>query len=626
MQTNNKIRLAVMSAISLFAIASQNNAYALGMSDIEVKSHLGQPLKANIKLQGASELKDESCFTVVDNADNVYPINAAQFKLHNIGSDNAYLTVTTKEIMNEPIANLSVFAACDANIRRDFTLLLDPLLVAEPNTGLEITPTNSDINDAEMADLPAKKSTNKTSSNTAKSVENSANQQLITTKNKKQRRNKVKNSNNENNENIVLTTKYSNQQITNKTADISKPRLTISGGTGSADTGFETGLNSLQLRLDNTLHLNPTNDPQAFAAEVAVQDEVTVMNNRLENLERQINALRQRNQVLETKDKLKTEQIAADKTSVNLFKWLPYLAGAGLLIGGYFAADWYRRRRQNLQLETAEMQWDKLNDGTNSLTENDDFAFDDNFSDDIDSQKIGDTGENLSVKAHTFVPTAVEELPLLIEEENVLDHADVFLSHGRSSLAIQLLQNHLLDFPKQSVTIWLFLLDLLAKENLPAIYEQTALECKEHFNMKIADFSRNENETNTSLESFPHLTSGLQQLWGKTSALTYLDDLIYNSRLEVRVGFHKNVIEELLLLKNIAQEELKTAEVIQMDEKKLAMKELKDAQLAAKREEKLKNMDPLPELKELEDLEYLENADDSKPSELFEFTLIENVR
>ena len=100
----------------------------------------------------------------------------------------------------------------------------------------------------------------------------------------------------------------------------------------------------------------------------------------------------------------------------------------------------------------------------------------------------------------------------------------------------------------------------------------------------------------------------------------YLDDLIYNSRLEVRVGFHKNVIEELLLLRSVAQEELRTAEVIQMDEKKLAMKELKEARLAAKREEKLKQMDELPALKELENSV---PEDTSTPLERFEFNLVE---
>jgi hypothetical protein len=187
------------------------------------------------------------------------------------------------------------------------------------------------------------------------------------------------------------------------------------------------------------------------------------------------------------------------------------------------------------------------------------------------------------------------------------------------SLAIQLLQNHLIDFPKQSVTIWMFLLDLIAKENLPALYEQTALECKEYFNIKIADYTQPEADNGESLESFPRITAGLQQVWGTPAALAYLDDLIYNSRLEVRVGFHKNVIEELLMLKSVAQEELKSAQVISLDEKKIEMLELKEAQLAAKKEEKIKKMEELA----LEETTPKLAQTEETPFEKFEFNLVE---
>jgi hypothetical protein len=165
----------------------------------------------------------------------------------------------------------------------------------------------------------------------------------------------------------------------------------------------------------------------------------------------------------------------------------------------------------------------------------------------------------------------------------------------------------------------MFLLDLIAKENLPALYEQTALECKEYFNIKIADYTQPNEDNGDTLESFPRITAGLQQVWGTPAALAYLDDLIYNSRLEVRVGFHKNVIEELLMLKSVAQEELKSAQVIQLDEKKIAMMELKEAQLAAKKEEKMKKMEELA----LEETVTKQVQTEETPFERFEFNLVE---
>ena len=97
----------------------------------------------------------------------------------------------------------------------------------------------------------------------------------------------------------------------------------------------------------------------------------------------------------------------------------------------------------------------------------------------------------------------------------------------------------------------MFLLDFLAKDNMHGVYEQTALECKEHFNIRITAFSNDEASPKQHLEDFPRLNAGLQDIWGTPAALEYLDDLIYNSHLETRAGFEKSVLEELLLLKSI---------------------------------------------------------------------------
>jgi hypothetical protein len=152
-----------------------------------------------------------------------------------------------------------------------------------------------------------------------------------------------------------------------------------------------------------------------------------------------------------------------------------------------------------------------------------------------------------------------------------MEHADVFLSHGRTHLAIQLLRNHLEENPKESATTWLFLLDLLAKEDFKEEYELAANECRKHFNVQLGDFSNTSNDKN-SFESFEHLNHELQKLWGTTAALSFLDDLIYNHRLEPRMGFNKEVFEELLVLRSIALEAVKSAEVIDLHEEKTARK------------------------------------------------------
>ena len=630
MKTNHTIKAAVISALTMLALGAQNQALALGLGNIDVKSHLGQPLRASIKIEGANDLKNESCFRLLNdpNADN--QLAQANFKLSKIDNGVAILTVTTNDVINDPIVNLSVMADCDANMQRDYVLLLDPLLSAEDTSFEELAPTISD------------EQTSTKKQNKKVKHENQApkySQTIIVgeplkdageapkEKSSAKKHNKNKNTNKD----IVLNANKPTETVNpnNNIEKTNKPHLSISGGDTS---NFD--LNSAKLQLDKQLHFTPETAAQALSPEIDtdMQDEATIMAHRLAHLEKQISALSLSNNNLKAENALSKQQLAESNSWNNKFAWLGYILGGALVFGSVTIADKWRRRRQDEELEIAQMEWER--DAATSHNSTDEVAeiplmgvdieeANDEFFEAESKQtatkeidKIEDIFKDTGSAKEQALTFSVEEFNA---DQNVLDHADVFLSHGRVSLAIQLLQNHLLDFPKQSVTIWMFLLDLLAKENLQAVYEQTALECKEYFNVKIADFSKLEDDSGASLESYPRISAGLQQAWGSSAALVYLDDLIYNSRLEVRVGFHKSVIEELLMLKNVAQEELKTAEVIQLDEKKLEMMELKEAQLAVKKEEKLKKMEELA-LKEAE--KKLANANETS-FERFEFNLIE---
>jgi hypothetical protein len=625
MTSNYILKQAVITAVTLLSIGAQNNAYALGLGNIEVRSHLGQPLRATIKVQGASEIKSDACFKVVNDASAENQLSSANLKLSKTVDDVAILTVTTNQIINEPIVNLSVMAECDANMRRDYVLLLDPPLAADNDTAVEDTPVIADEKPAKSVDKPTKAaaqpqtirthaaSTNKTSANKHK-------------------------SNKKDNKNIVLTTGFNTEKskesasgsaanaITstpNTATSANKPHLSISSGDVT-----DVNINSAKLQLDKQLHFEPNTMPQTFATDVDTGDEVTVLTNRLAHLDKQINSLVQNNEKLKADNEVKTEALAKANALHNKLDWLGYILGGGLLLSSLTIADRMRRRYQSQQLQNAALSWESIHKSQNEpedLGAAEEIDVNDSFFDDEEPRQeiaanVEKSTEVSDIPETTKEPVAPFSVEEFNSEHNVLDHADVFLSHGRTSLAIQLLQNHLLDFPKQSVTIWMFLLDLLAKENLQSVYEQTALECKEHFNVHIADFSKTDESINDSLESFPRITSGLQQLWGTPASVNYLDDLIYNSRLEIRVGFHKNVIEELILLKSVAQEELKSADIIQMDEKKLAMKELKEAQLAAKREEKLELLNEIA-LSEAE--KKLEASKLETKEAMFEFNLVE---
>jgi hypothetical protein len=619
MQINYTLKRAVITALAILAIGAQNNASALGLGNINVKSQLGQPLRASIKIQDASEIKDEACFRVINDTNVENPLTNANFRLSKIVGDTATLTVTSNQIINEPITNLTVMAECGINIRRDYVLLLDPPAALDSALTNETETTIED--DASLVDDSANKIVKEiTEPKTQAQTVRAANTSTKKTSSKKKKNSK------KSNKNVVLSAGYNDTKPAekdssspNNTANENKPRLSISGG-----EILSNAQNTTNLRLDKQLHFAAEAAPEGVAANIEMQDEVTVLHNRMMHLEKQINNLMIANQKLKDENRINTQQLEQASSPGNKLDWLGYILGGGLLLSGLTIAEKLRSRRQIKQLEEAELSFLSPSQTADNPTKLDDFKINDDYFGSIARQELANTVETTTNKTSALEPPKAVETPFSVEEfdseHNILDHADVFLSHGRTSLAIQLLQNHLLDFPKQSVTIWLFLLDLLAKENMQGVYEQTALECKEHFNIRIEAFSNDEASPKQRFEDFPRLNAGLQDVWGTPAALIYLDDLIYNSRLETRAGFEKSVLEELLLLKSIAHEVASTATVIQLDEKKLALKELKEAQIAAKKAEKLQQMDELL-LLELVPEAAAEEAETNET--LFEFNIAE---
>ncbi|PCI59402.1 MAG: hypothetical protein COB34_03630 [Methylophilaceae bacterium] len=615
MQRNYKLKHAVTAALSLLAFGFHHSSHAIGLSEINVQSHLGQPLKSTVNVLGAGDLKGTSCLSLGPNSD----LSHVNFILGPLSGDIAKLTITSNKIINEPIVNLSIVAGCDTSIKRDYVLLLDPPLgiqaeIAQFNkTDATVIAYKIDTSvETSAIDLtpPVQKPKAKTKAKVNLKKKALSSKKAIV-KSYQKPKSLAKKSKEVTQAELVKSTKIQ---------AVARPRLSISGGSKAM-----THANTIGLRLDKQLSFTPNPNTAVMSENIVVEDEVTAMNKRLAHLQQQITTLQKQNLTLVSENKLHLAQLTqTDSSSTKLSSILPYLGTGLLLITGYFAFHWFRRRQLILQNHNAEAIWvntdtkakdEKTNES--SSADGEDIFADLSFGieDSVEDKKLSPAS-----MTENFEATKTEEQAIVLEDEqqfSVLDHADVFLSHGRSTLAIQLLQNHLLEHPKQSVTIWLFLLDLLTRDNLKSLYEQTTQDCKLHYNVKISAFSKPETTASESLEDFPHLAQGLQSVWNTPAAIVYLDDLIYNNRLEPRAGLAKNLIEELVLLRSMAQENVNSAEVIHLDEKKLAMRAQKEALLETRKAEKLK------EIAEAEKLAQEKALAESNET-IFEFTLVEN--
>lgn len=555
MDNNLKLRKAIIVAIALIGTGYSLHSKAMGLGDIQVKSSLGQPLLANIPVHGIDHKMDERCFAV--SSDDTNAISDVKFKLRHLSGDEGVLTVTSNHAVLEPIAQLTVVSQCDSIFTRQYSLLIDPSISNAPQpteanldsespTEQRFTSNNAETNVA--APAAAQKQKSKRKQTRAKT--NTASQ--ITT-------NQVtSNQSTAIEASIAAPTSAFAPKAAVKEAASTTPKLTISGGDLTANAA-----NPYTMRLNFDKKINTSRDvnPQAYAEEAEFADEVTVMNNRLSHLEKQLTGLYSKNARLETLNKEGVAALSEIKHENDFLRTLSFCLGGGLLVSGYFFVDWLRRRKAEKSEGKVQAIWDGLETTQESEVSAQAFKIDENYvpivameSFEVKTEDDMSEFEQTSIFNSPFLNKAPEGV--MHENTDVIEDADVFISHGRTNLAVQLLQSHLMESPKKSASTWLFYLDLLAKEGMKEAFDEAAAECRKHFNVQLAEFSTPLINDADTLESFERITSELQKVWGTPEALRFLDELINNTRMEPRMGFDKAVFEELVLLREIAQEEI----------------------------------------------------------------------
>lgn len=626
MDNNFKLRKAIIIAIALMGTGYSLHSKAIGLSDIQVKSYLGQPLLANIKVTGLDKKMDERCFTIESGDSNA--ISQVSFRLNRSSDESGVLTVTSNKAVLEPIASLTVVSHCDTTFTRQYSLLIDPASLSQS------TEPNTDV----MGNQSTSNPMNAVNSVNADVSETTIQANVTNMKASKRAKSKVKRQ--------IASTKLTNAQTGTSSASsaqvtylmpeklesakpavvekvTSKPKLTISGGNLE---GPDLSATSMKLSFDKRINTSRESNPQAYAEQAEFADEVTVMNNRLAHLDKQLNSLYTQNTSLKQANERTQSELSSLKQQNDVLRMIAFCLGGGLLTTGYFFVDWLRRRSFLVQAEKEQALWESLQTANIDSDGEDMIKVDENLAQQANTSP-------LTTKSHEeshdlgYAPLFNSTYPshqqheIIQEETNVTEDAELLISHGRINLEIELLQNHLIENPKDSASTWLFLLDLLAKEGLQNEFEIAANECKKHFNVQVDGYSRPLADSN-SLESFERISKELQKLWGTEQALMFLDELIYNTRLEPRAGFDKPVFEELVLLREIAEEEVKLAEVISLHEEKTSRRQKKEKTMTIN----LPEIEISEEFKQLASETSQENAelaqaDDSE--EHFEFELLD---
>ena len=126
-----RVRQAGLALPLLLALPA---AHAAGLGGHEVQSALGQPLRMVVQVTARpDESFDANCFKIhpftVAN-DGLPQLTSAQVTLDRRGNQPRLVVSSTRPIL-DPIVRVSIDVGCDTTLRRDLTLLLDPLPVIE---------------------------------------------------------------------------------------------------------------------------------------------------------------------------------------------------------------------------------------------------------------------------------------------------------------------------------------------------------------------------------------------------------------------------------------------------------------------------------------------------------------
>lgn len=116
---------AVRLAVAGCAVAVTTPAFGLSLHDIEVKSHLGQRLMAEIPfVLGPGERLENSCLRLQSSASGLPQIRGIQFSIDYV---RRVIRTTTARSLKEPLSSMTVQVSCPGvpNMVREYSIWLD---------------------------------------------------------------------------------------------------------------------------------------------------------------------------------------------------------------------------------------------------------------------------------------------------------------------------------------------------------------------------------------------------------------------------------------------------------------------------------------------------------------------
>ena len=136
------------------------------------------------------------------------------------------------------------------------------------------------------------------------------------------------------------------------------------------------------------------------------------------------------------------------------------------------------------------------------------------------------------------------------ELSHVTEEARVFTALGHNDRAIEVLREHIRRSPRTMPAAWLMLLDLYHATGDQPEFRRLAENFHAHFNVRMPLWEgfAVDQPGSGGLDGFPHVEAQLTELWRKPGCRAYLERLLYDNREGRRNGFPLSAYADILML------------------------------------------------------------------------------
>lgn len=555
--------------IALLGTLYASSAVAAGLGEMVLHSRLGEPMYAEIPLDGGSEL-DTACFSIVPAADRDLPgVADARLRLIRDG-ERRRLVVTSLRPVNEPLFAIGLRVQCGVDLRRDYTLMPNaPEQAIRPAAPLALPSAPS---------LPASTVAATTAANPALTVDTPKPAKTRTPRPKPKTAPKSEGSGDSaaNASPAASATPPAAPPAAlppvaaapapaaatpapSAAAPNNPPPATPKAAPPRPAAGDRLVLGSgseepTARPNDGQSKGAPRNSAELSARIQQLEATIQSMNQEIEQTNRIIELA---NQALQLQQQAQTRQAALaaqppappERAPERWQAWLELLLAA--LAGGGIVALLTRRLGRPRQTDwpappvAAAAPPVQVTPPAAAAP-------------DVPNTTAAPAPAPAAPKASAqpAPKPEIESRTDYSDSDSAMALAEIMLSFGRLQGAADTLNDYIQTHAPSQPQPWLMLLDLYRRGAMHDQYVRLAAEIQKRFNIRIADQDTAATVTSglKSLESYAHIVEHLTERWGTPAALDYLRQLISDNREGARQGFPLEIVEEIALLMHILED------------------------------------------------------------------------